>query len=369
MNKLTFAVVAFAISFNVLAQPPEIQVPTYTPTTKAFGFVSAEGGTATVTLQVNGEESVVVKSHDGNGTLESNVVQVIGVEGDVPFFAGAEGGTALFVAPEGGGPVAVSTMMMVRTDGGDGESFMMQADGETFAWNPGIADMLNATPQQRNELRNIVQEFRTQRPQGAQGPQAMAQRFGELRSKINQVMRPEQQTKLGELAFQLAGGLDSRFLNERTLDILDLTDAQKEQIRAITASRTAEAANAMREFDLRNATPEERDAFVEKISTASVERSKKYAAQIKAVLTAAQKAKAERLTAEAPALREKLKMPMPGQHGQMSTQSQRARTQQPTYMPGSGSWQPGQPLPETPEPINRRGTFPRGGLVEDKPAE
>ena len=366
MNKLVpsiFAVTvtALTLSLNVLAQPPEM-IPPYGVTAQAAGsasgFASAEGGgVATVTVQVNGGDPVVMQSIDGNvqfERVEAGAFQAVTLEGGVPVFAGGEGG-----------PASVSTMMVMRTDGGEGgESFMVQADGETFVWNPGIADMLNVTPEQRNELRKVIQDFRTQRPQGVQGIQGMSQRLGEMRKQINQVMRPEQRTRFGEVTFQLAGGLDSRFLNERMLEILELTDAQKEQIKAITAARTAEGAYALREFDFRNATPEERAAFAEKINTANTERTKKYAEQIKAVLTPEQKAKAEKLTAEAPALREKLGMAREGlgiaRQGLQAGQTQgQQRVQAPIYMPGSGSWQPGQEVPNSPEPASRPGNFPR----------
>ena len=372
MNKLVpsifaFAVAALTLSLNVLAQSDVPVISPYYEATaqvsgSASGFASAaDGGVATVTVQVNDGAPVIMRSIDGNvqfQRVEAGNFQAVAVEGGVPVFAGAEGG----------GPVAVSTMMVMRNDGGEGgESFMVQADGETFVWNSGIADMLNATPGQREELRKVIQDFRTQRPQGVQGPQAMSQRLGEMRKQINQVMRPEQRTRFGEVTFQLAGGLDSRFLNERTLEILDLTDAQKEQIKAITAARTAEAANAIREFDFRNATQEERAAFMEKLNTGNAERTKKYAEQIKAVLTPEQKAKAEKLTAEAPALREKLGMAREGlgiarQGGLQAGQTQgQQRVQAPIYTPGEGSWQPGQGIPGSvpATPQNSRG-FPRG---------
>ena len=260
--------------------------------------------------------------------------------------------------------------MMVQTNTASGDSMIVRSGSETFVWNPRIADMLNFTPEQRDQMRTLLQDFRTLRPQsGIQGIQGMAQRLGELRERVNQSLRPEQRTRFGETTFQLAGGLDSPFLNERTLEVLELTDSQKEQIRKIVAEREAEAVAARlpRGGYVR---PENVEAF----NAAATERNKKYAEQIKAVLTADQRARAEKLTAEIPALRERLGMAREGlttslrdrldemraaalQRG--GRELGQERREAPAYTPGDGSWQPGQEVPNG-APDVQRGTFPRG---------
>jgi hypothetical protein len=80
---------------------------------------------------------------------------------------------------------------------------------------------------------------------------------------------------------------------------------------------------------------------------------KRYSEQIKAVLTAEQRAKAEKLTAEAPELVEKFM-------GKKQDASKQSRRTPYFYVPHAGSWRPGDPLPEgiTPsQPSPRR--FPR----------
>ena len=255
--------------------------------------------------------------------------------------------------------------------------------------NPEFAKMLELTPQQTTELQQVMREageaIRTQmqtipRPEPGDGdgppsPEVMRQNMEKVRqimekgideaqAKIDQVLQPVQRTKLRETSFQLMGGLESPMLNDRLLAAVDLTDAQKEQVRKLVEERNAEIANAMMARDWRSGppAPEER----ERLQTANEERNKKFADQIKAVLTPEQKAKAETLTAEAPALREKLGIPAPGPRGpQGSGQRQGGGGQAAPYVPGSGAWQPGQGSSDAPPPATapagqRRGGFPRG---------
>jgi Spy/CpxP family protein refolding chaperone len=208
-------------------------------------------------------------------------------------------------------------------------------------------------------MEKAMQDFRD-RPQGTlPNIGEMRQRFEDVQTKIVSAWNPEQQTKARELSFQLAGGLDSRVMNERTLETLDLTADQKEKFRKILTDRDAEFSRVMQNFDWRNATPEER----EKMRSDAETRTKRYADLIKALLTPEQKAKAEKLTAAAPELREKLGIPAPGQRGQGG----RAQGQQPgqPYVPGAGAWRPGQGAPDTgdtpPQRTRQRSGFGRGG--------
>jgi len=232
--------------------------------------------------------------------------------------------------------------------------------------NPELARVLELSPQQATELQGVMREsmetFRTQfqntpRPEPGASPEemrqfgeAMRQRvdtgMGEVQARIDQALRPEQRTRLREVTFQLSGGLDSPVLGspmgERMLETLDLTDAQREQVR-----RLAEARNArIGEINLRDQTERER-------------LQSDFAQQVRGLLTAEQRAKAERLTAEAPALRERLGMPALGQ-----PRGQQGQQQRPTpgggFVPGQGAWQPGQGVPNRVAPETpRRGGFPR----------
>jgi len=241
-----------------------------------------------------------------------------------------------------------------------------------FFRNPEFIKMLELTPAQTEEIQEVIQssmeELRTQMQDRVQrnpgtppNPAEMRQRFEGMQDKITGVLKPAQQTKAWELAFQLTGGLDSPVLNDRTLETLDLTADQKEKVRKLVAERDAEFGTVMQGFDWRGATPEQREKF----RSDNEGRTKKYTDQIKALLTAEQKGKAEKLSTDAPALREKLGMPAPGQMGQRRGQQGGQSGSQP-YTPGANSWRPGQEVPgaadtaPSPQRTRQRGGFPRG---------
>jgi len=223
----------------------------------------------------------------------------------------------------------------------------------TFIQNPEFVKMLELTAEQKDALQKIVDEARAQRSQQQQGGgtppnfEEMRQRMDEFQAKISNVLKPEQQTKLREIFFQLTNGLDAPRLDIRMLEILVLTDEQKAKIRQILDERGTALRTAMQGFDFRGASQEEREKFRANIEA----RSKTYSDQIKAVLTAEQKAKAEELIAGAAELREKLGIPPQPQPGQGRPQGQDRGPRQgqqgggSEYRPGTNSWRPGQDVP------------------------
>jgi Spy/CpxP family protein refolding chaperone len=238
---------------------------------------------------------------------------------------------------------------------------------------PEFVKMLELTPEQIGTLQKSMQEagetfwaearkaFDSGTPPTPEERQQRMEKFMDgIQERTSKILKPEQQTKAKEVMFQLSGGLESPAegpMGIRMLDVLDLTAAQKEQIRKITAERDAEVRKAMEEvrqdssIDLR--TPEGR----EKSRALREERTKKYNEQITALLTPEQKAKGEKLTAGIPALREKLGIFAPGQQRQRGQQPGRAQGD--GYAPGAQSWQPGQALPNGSASPRREGSFPR----------
>ena len=271
--------------------------------------------------------------------------------------------------PPGGGRGPGGGMGMGGGPGGGG----MMGPGMMFQ-NPEFAKMLNLTPEQTRELQGVMQssmeEFRQQMqeqmrnspPGTPPNPGAMRERMDQFmdatQSKIDRVFQAEQRTKFREITFQMSGGLNSP-LGLRSLETLNLSDAQKDQVRSILANRDAEFMRAVEGRDFRDMSPEEREKFGNDMR----DRTQRFAVQISNLLTPEQKAKADKLNAEAPALREKLGMPAPGQgRGQQSGQGG------PSYLPGANSWRPGQGAPpstDTPPSQPRRSSgFPRGERQE-----
>ena len=238
-------------------------------------------------------------------------------------------------------------------------------DNGVFVWGAGFGEILKLTPEQTNDLQEVIAYPDSDTKVG----------FLETNdswTKLNQVLTPEQKLKYTEIAFQASGGLDSYlYLNDQLLDVVNLTDAQKDQIRKLDTERTTEYwAERLRRpemppFDWQNATQEERDkhiadftAALQDIQVAFIKNEpelfKKYTEQIKAVLTAEQRAKAEKLTTEAPALVEKFM----GKKQDVSQQSGRIPY---IYVPGPGAWQPGSSAIPEQYRQERNSRFPRGG--------
>ena len=240
--------------------------------------------------------------------------------------------------------------------------------GPGAIWNnEALAEMLELTPAQREELpraiREAMQNFQQSGAGVPQGPQAWMQRMEQsmdaVQAQINRILNPQQQVKAREAMFQLQGGLESPLLNARALGAVNITDAQKEQINAIVEARNAENQTAMEGMmrsgqDFRSMSQEERD----RLRTEGEARNKKYADQISAVLTPEQRAKAEQLTAGVPALRERLGIAAPGQPQQRGQQQRGEGGRGSESVPGAGSWRPGQPMPESP---GRQGGQRTGG--------
>ena len=245
-----------------------------------------------------------------------------------------------------------------------------------FLQNPEFANLLELTPEQTTELQRIFTEAGTEmrmQMQAVMQAGGAPPNFEEMRRRgeqfvegiqemADQILRPEQRTKSREVMFQLSGGLNSPMLGIPTMQILNLTDAQKEQVRKALTERDEAFGTAMQGFDFRNATPEERESFREKFRTEMEARAGKLTEKITSLLTAEQRAKAEKLTAEAPALRERLGMPAPGERPRREQQRGSGERDPGVYVPGEGSWRPGQGAPDrAPQPqLQRRGGFPRG---------
>jgi len=210
---------------------------------------------------------------------------------------------------------AQNRLMTQITRQNDGWIVSKNDDDGVFVWGAGFGEILNLTPEQMNDLQEVIVQPDSDTKVGFLST-------NDSWTKLNQVLTSEQKLKYTEISFQASGGLVYNRLNHQLLDVVNLTDAQKDQIHKLATERTAEywaerlKQPEMPPFDWQNATQEERDKHVadlnaafRAIQVAAIENEpelfKKYAEQIKTVLTAEQRAKAEKLTAEAPALVEK----------------------------------------------------------------
>ena len=198
---------------------------------------------------------------------------------------------------------------------------------ETLFQNPEFVKMLELTPEQITGLQKVQRDTEKLLKEAAELAEVlfeqaqtheemarieidikrrMATYVSESQTKIDEILQPEQRKKYTEIGFQLSGGLNSPGQsNEWSLGFLDLTDPQKEQIRTLTQERITKE-EALSEELVGLDTRQRR-------SIATTEIRAEHFEQIKSLLTAEQRAKAEKLTAESPALREKLGLPPLGQ--------------------------------------------------------
>ena len=202
----------------------------------------------------------------------------------------------------------------------------------SFFQNQEFFNMLELTPQQITDLQEAWRESTERyqplvgtfpRPEpnaNPQTPEEMRKRQEEMQlrsetwrdeslKRIERVLKPEQRTKFREIIFQLAGGLNSNssMLNELALSALDLTGTQKEQFRKLVEERNV-VLWAIRD----SAPPEDRPLpGTVRIGAEVMQAITQFTEQFQSLLTVEQRTKAEKLTAEIPALREKLGLPPP----------------------------------------------------------
>jgi Spy/CpxP family protein refolding chaperone len=210
-----------------------------------------------------------------------------------------------------------------------------------------FVEMLELTPQQVTELQKIANETSKTRgeqhqvvlqdytdviqnaelrntKEGRQREAEMQQRMrmvsetseNEMLAKADKVLHPEQRVQLRENIFQLMGGLASTSaLPELKLRFLspDLTDIQKEQIRNLVEERSVEIRLSRERFGDVLRAPGEAGAEARRQNNAEMTKMMAlYADRMTSLLTPEQRAKAEKLTAEIPAQRERLGLsPLP----------------------------------------------------------
>ncbi len=266
-----------------------------------------------------------------------------------------------------GGPGGGRGMGMMRGNFGGGMGMMFRNE-ECRKYVGLSAEQVEKLQAAAEESRNAMRDLMPRRGDnaGRPSPEEMEKRmaeFAKLResaeAKMKEILTPEQQEKAATLRFQIAGGLEAMNLDASSLDVLKLSPEQKDKINAIEQERQAERRAAMANrgpVDWRNLSQEDRD----KMFAEGQALNKKFADKMVTVLTAEQKEKAAKLTAEAADVREKLGIPGfgggrrggrgPGQGGG------------PGYQPGNDSWRPGQGGP------GRQGNRPRRAFPQSENA-
>jgi hypothetical protein len=169
----------------------------------------------------------------------------------------------------------------------------------------------------------------------AQMREQMQARQAEMRKNLEATLSADQVAKLDVMVFQRSGGLNPQppaggpggagagpgaggarggfgMINVENLRALGLTDDQKKKIEE-AQEKMRTAVRPPEGFNFRDATPEERQAQIEKMREVGQKAGEEFRATLNGILTARQKARAEELMKNVP---EYLQRPAPGQGGQ-----------------------------------------------------
>jgi len=162
-----------------------------------------------------------------------------------------------------------------------------------------------------------------------------------LKQKMRGVLTEQQYTKLEERTFQLTGGTQGLLFSVGFCDTLKLTPEQIKKVEALQRQMTTEIFQLVGR--LQGASAEEQA----RIRTQIEELVAKYSAMANDILTAEQKAKAEKLVADTPEY--------------IATRLPQNRNRNREWRPGANSWQPGQGAPEGGNPNREARPTPRSG--------
>ena len=234
--------------------------------------------------------------------------------------------------------LATASMVMAQPPGGPGggpggpggPGGMMMGGAMGILMNEEARTAMGVTEEQIQQLqeagRAMFQNF--QPPQPGQAPPDMAQMREQMqrmqtesRKNLETILKPEQVTKMDVMVFQRSGGLNppaqnaggpggpggpgggmgfGMGINVESLRALNLTDDQKKKVQDAQEKMMESIGSLMQGFDFRNASPEERQAQMEKMRDAGQKANEEFRATVKGVLTDAQKTKAEELMKDVP---------------------------------------------------------------------
>ena len=152
-----------------------------------------------------------------------------------------------------------------------------------------------------------------------------------LKQKMRGVLTEKQYAKLEERSFQLTGGTQGLLFSVGFGDTLKLTPEQVKKVEALQRQMTTEIFQLVGK--LQGASAEEQA----RIRTQIEELVAKYTKMANDILTAEQKAKAEKLVADTPEY--------------IASRLPQNRNRSREWRPGANSWQPGQGVPEGGNPI------------------
>jgi len=188
--------------------------------------------------------------------------------------------------------------------------------------------------------------------------------LGRVAEHLNNAVAPERRENVQRLVFQTLGGLDSPLVNLNSMEVLNLSETQRGQMKTVFDEMREERVAQMEKMlgmaekvitagGPQNLSPEEQEQLgnqARELEAQSFATARRLAARLRQHLTPEQLERERQLIASRPGFLP----PLPRQ--------MRERQQENTgdgYTPGADSWRPGQDLPVQIQE-QRRGRFPRG---------
>ena len=184
---------------------------------------------------------------------------------------------------------------------------------------------------------------------------------------LHKAISPERREKVDQFVFQSLCGLDSPLIGMSSMDVLNLTEGQKEKMQSVfdemREERVAQMELALEMAERviaaggpQNLSPEEQQqlrAEGQKLESQSFETAKKLTERLRQHLSPAQLAWERELIASRPSFLP----PLPKQMRESESPAE-SNVKSDVYTPGVDSWQPGQDLP-VPVQEQGEGSFPR----------
>jgi hypothetical protein len=263
----------------------------------------------------------------------------------------------------------------METGFGNSLALLISADNQNFQQELGLTDaeansiqllraqMLLHAPQYANRFRTMTEESQ----EGVQ--QDLMRDMGRVSAALDTMIAPERKEKVQKLVFQSLGGLDSPLTTLSSMEVLNLSEDQKEKMRGIFGEMKAERVGHMETMlkmmesameriaavgGPQNLSQEEREEFDtmrRELEAQSFATARKLADRLRQHLTPGQLELEKQLIATRPDFLGRLPR-------HMQREENTTTEEEGMYSPGINSWQPGQPLP-VPIQEQPRGRFPR----------
>jgi len=222
------------------------------------------------------------------------------------------------------------------------------------------AQMLMNAPQYAARFQSMTEENQ------ASVQADLSRDLGRITESLNNALPQERKDNVNKLVFQTLGGIDSPVIGLSSMEVLKLSDDQRIKMQSVFDEMREERIASMEKAlgmaekivaaggpqNLSLEDREQLDKERQELEAQSFATAKKLAERLRQHLTPEQLEMEKQLIASRPGFLPRLPRQM------RESESPQEGTGGESYVPGAGSWQPGQSLPVQ-MPEQRSGRFPR----------